>query len=90
MAKNAKNAPANVAAANADPLAKYPTDAQMRADGMDSLSARIRHLAGLGVSTGDITRIVKRSNGEAPRYQHVRNVLKQPLKSAQPTENANN
>jgi len=92
MAKSAKNAvaAANVAASVEAPVAAtpvaandkpaIPTDAEMRAEGKDQLSTRIRHLSALGVSTADITRIVKRSNGEAPKYQHVRNVLKTPLK----------
>ena len=62
---------------------QVPTDETMRADGMASLSARIRHLNGLGVPTAEIAKIVKRSNGAHPIYQHVRNVLNTPLK--QPT-----
>lgn len=63
----------------------YPTDEQMRKDGFDTLSARIRHLKSLGMSTGDIARTVKRENGEHPKYQHVRNVLLQPLKKQSAT-----
>lgn len=59
---------------------QVPTDETMRADGMESLSSRIRHLSGLGVSTAGIAKIVKRENGEPPLYQHVRNVLNTPLK----------
>jgi hypothetical protein len=57
-----------------------PSDAQMRKDGMSTLSSRIRHLASMGIATGPISRIVKRENGEHPIYQHVRNVLNTPLK----------
>lgn len=63
---------------------QVPTDANMRSQGMDTISARIRHLSSLGVSTGDISRIVVRSNGQHPIYQHVRNVLKTPLKKDTP------
>jgi len=83
MAKSQSQAAAKPAA-NVDPLAKYPTDEQMRKDGMEVLSARIRHLKGLGASTSDIVKIVRRSNGESPRYQHVRNVLNTPLKKVTP------
>lgn len=58
----------------------YPTDEAMRKDGMMTLSARIRHLSGLGASTSQIAKIVKRENGAHPLYQHVRNVLNTPLK----------
>lgn len=58
----------------------YPTDESMRKDGMNTLSARIRHLSGLGASTSQIAKIVKRENGAHPLYQHVRNVLNTPLK----------
>lgn len=58
----------------------YPTDAEMVAAGFDNLSKRIRHLSSLGAKTGEIAKIVKRSNGENPRYQHVRSVLLTPLK----------
>jgi hypothetical protein len=63
---------------------QVPTDEAMRAAGMISLSARIRHLSGLGVKTGPIAKIVKRSNGAHPLYQHVRNVLNTPLKASTP------
>lgn len=76
----AKNSTAKKPAAAAEPV--IPTDEAMREAGMDSLSARIRHLAGLGVKTAEIAKIVVRENGEHPKYQHVRNVLKTPLKSA--------
>lgn len=73
MAKNVQSA------AKAAPV--YPTDAELREQGFDTLSARIRQLNSLGMSTGDISRTVVRSNGEHPKYQHVRNVLKTPLKT---------
>lgn len=64
-----------------------PTDASMRKDGFDTLSARIRHLSSMGLKTADIRKVVLRENGEAPLYQHVRNVLNTPLKSqATPVE----
>lgn len=59
---------------------KYRSDAQLREAGMDTLSARIRALHADGATTGEISRIVVRSNGEHPKYQHVRNVLNTPLK----------
>lgn len=59
---------------------EVPSDAAMRADDMSTLSARIRHLAGLNVPTAEIRKIVRRANGEEPLYQHVRNVLNTPLK----------
>jgi hypothetical protein len=70
------------AAPVAHEAASYPTDEAMRNDGMPVLSQRIRHLASLGASTSEITKIVRRENGETPRYQHVRNVLNTPLKRA--------
>lgn len=79
MAK-ATNVKTNTKPAADNAASKYPTDEAMRADGMSVLSARIRHLKGLGASTAEIAKIVRRSNGEAPRYQHVRNVLNTPLK----------
>jgi hypothetical protein len=67
---------------------QVPTDEAMREQGMSSLSARIRHLASLGVSTAEITKVVKRSNGRHPIYQHVRNVLNTPLKRVEtPAQN---
>lgn len=87
---NAKttNAAAKVAAVAAATIAvningkevQVPTDEAMRKQGLDTLSARIRYLNSLGVSTAGIAKIVKRSNGEHPLYQHVRNVLNTPLK----------
>lgn len=62
----------------------FPTDATMRGNGMASLSARIRHLRSLGAKRGTIVKIVKRENGESPKYQHVRNVLLTPLKRVEP------
>ncbi len=76
QASNAKTAAVVVAT----PATSYPTDEAMRESGMTVLSARIRHLKGMGASTSEITKIVRRSNGESPRYQHVRNVLNTPLK----------
>jgi hypothetical protein len=61
---------------------QYPSDESMRKQGMATLSARIRHLSAMGASTSQITKIVKRENGAAPLYQHVRNVLNTPLKGA--------
>lgn len=71
------------------PATAYPTDVEMQAQGMTVLSARIRHLAAMGCKTGDIARIVLRSNGQHPVYQHVRNVLKTPLKRVEGAANAN-
>ncbi|MEB3025849.1 hypothetical protein [Parvimonas sp. M13] len=66
---------------------KYPTDEEMRKT-MPALSQRIRHLHAMGMSMGDISRHVKRENGEHPKYQHVRNVLLQPLKGPTKTDSA--
>lgn len=90
MAKNQVAAAAAVASIAAGMVAvdiggkqvAVPTDETMRKDGMTSLSSRIRHLSGLGVSTSVVSKIVKRENGEHPLYQHVRNVLNTPLKGA--------
>lgn len=60
---------------------KFPSDAELVAQGHDNLSKRIRALAAMGCKTGAIAKIVLRSNGEHPRYQHVRNVLNTPLKT---------
>lgn len=65
-----------------------PTDEQMVADGLVSLSQRIRFLASMGLGCAEITKVVKRSNGEHPRYQHTRNVLLTPLKRPTPTPTA--
>lgn len=65
-----------------------PTDAAMIKMGMTSLSSRIRHLDALGVPTARIRDVVLRSNGQPPIYQHVRNVLKQPLKKGEYAPNA--
>lgn len=90
MAKGNKNAAAVAAPAN--DVAKFSTDATLRGKGLESLSARIRALQAEGATTAQIAKIVLRSNGEHPRYQHVRNVLRQPLKkvaSPAATEEAN-
>ena len=73
-----------VVAAAVAAVTAFPTDEAMRADGMLTLSARIRHLSGLGAKTAEIAKIVKRSNGANPLYQHVRNVLNTPLKGSTP------
>jgi hypothetical protein len=85
MAKGKGNAA--VAAPVAAPT--FPTDAELRAAGNETLSARIRALSAMGAKTAEIAKIVLRSNGEHPKYQHVRNVLKQPLKRAVPAEESN-
>lgn len=77
MSKNANATAAKTAEVKAP---TFPTDAELRTQGFDSLSARIRQLSALGAKTGEIAKIVIRSNGEHPRYQHVRNVLLTPLK----------
>lgn len=61
------------------------TDGALREMGLDSLSARIRYLHAMGLKTAEITKIVRRSNDEAPRYQHVRNVILTPLKKVEAT-----
>lgn len=72
-----------------NPLDKFPTDAQLQKDGFDNLSKRIRRLSALGASTGQIAKIVKRANGEHPKYQHVRNVLITPVAGPKPAAVAN-
>lgn len=68
------------AAAPTNPLDAFSTDGALIKKGHLTLSARIRALQAEGATTGQISRIVKRSNGEHPLYQHVRNVLNTPLK----------
>jgi len=53
----------------------FPTTDSLVASGFNTKSARIRELARLGMSKGDIAR--QETNG---LYQHVYNVLKRPLK----------
>lgn len=79
MSKTNTNAAA-VVATPAVVASPYPTDEELATQGFDNLSKRIRQLSALGAKTGEIAKIVKRSNGEHPRYQHVRNVLLTPLK----------
>lgn len=67
---------------------RFPSDEQLRKDGYVSLSARIRKYKVLGAETAEIAKLARRENGEHPRYQHVRNVLNQPLK--RPTVEATN
>lgn len=56
------------------------TAAQRKAvDGLPSVSARIRYLAGEGYSRSDITKLIPNASGGKLRYQHVRNVLEQKL-----------
>lgn len=89
MVARVRKAQSNVKAEQVVVENKLPTDEQMRESGMTSLSARIRHLHSLGVSTSEIAKTVKRENGEHPRYQHVRNVLmtqlKKPVEAAETT-----
>jgi hypothetical protein len=92
MARNTKQvaeqAPTNTVQVSIDGKnVNVPTDESMREQGMDTLSARIRHLSGLGVPTAGIAKIVKRANGQHPLYQHVRNVLNTPLKAVTPETN---
>lgn len=79
----AKTGAAAVVAAAAPTAIVYPTDEQLVERGFDNLSKRIRELSRLGAKTGEIAKIVRRSNGEHPKYQHVRNVLNTPLKKAE-------
>jgi hypothetical protein len=51
-------------------------------DSCVSLSAEIRLLASKGWKRGDISRTLSARKGRNVRYQHVRNVLITPLKSA--------
>jgi hypothetical protein len=84
MARTAKATVAAVATATevvAAPVKIYPTEASLIDAGFDNLSKRIRQYAALGMSTAEIAKVVTRSNGEHPRYQHVRNVLNTPLKT---------
>lgn len=80
MTKTANTA-AVAAPVTVNPLDAFPTDAKLVADGFDNLSKRIRRLAAMGATTGQIAKIVYRSNGEHPKYQHVRNVLITPVKA---------
>jgi hypothetical protein len=58
------------------PTPKLSKDIQAKMDECVSTSAKIRYLASTGMSRGDIARVTGK------RYQHVRNVLITPLKSA--------
>lgn len=49
---------------------------------MGSTSSQIRALHALGWTRGEIAKVLKTKKGEPLRYQHVRNVLTQPLKKA--------
>ena len=50
-------------------------DIQTKLDSLDNTSQKIRYLNSVGVPRADIARILNK------RYQHVRNVLEQPIKS---------
>lgn len=49
-------------------------------DGMQTKSDRIRFLSSLGYKNGPIAKFLSSVYGKEVRYQHVRNVLKTPLK----------
>jgi hypothetical protein len=51
-------------------------------DVMKTKSERIRFLASLGYKNGPISKYLSTVYGKLVRYQHVRNVLKSPLKKA--------
>jgi hypothetical protein len=65
---------------------KYDWDALVKQHG--SSSAAIRFLASQGLSTGAISKIGKTKAGVQMRFQHVRNVLKTPLKGRASTTGA--
>lgn len=58
-------------------------DAKLRKelDALPTLSARIRLLDSKEWKTGDIARTLTQYRGKLVRYQHVRNVLKTPVKT---------
>jgi hypothetical protein len=55
-------------------------DASVR--GMKTKSEQMRFLSSLGWKNGPIAKFLTEVHGKTVIYQHVRNVLKQPLKSA--------
>jgi purine-cytosine permease-like protein len=56
-----------------DETAKY--------DQLTSIAAKIRYLKSLAKTTGDISRYMTEKENKLVRYQWVRNVLNQPLKT---------
>jgi hypothetical protein len=95
MAKESivKSATATVAPVTVSaPQSKSPpvtlSDAQKEVfDKMTTKSARIRYLHGLGFQKGPIAKYLSVVYGKTVLFQHVRNVLVQPLKT-QATHNA--
>ncbi len=50
---------------------------------LTTTSSKIRHLSSLGKTRVEIVKIISEHQGRPIRYQHVRNVLEQPLKKVQ-------
>ena len=49
---------------------------------LETVSSRIRYLDSQGFSRSDITKLIPNAKGEKLLYQHVRNVLVTPVKTA--------
>lgn len=60
--------------ANKKATAAVTTDIDAELAKIETVSGKIRYLSSTGMKTGDIARKLEK------RYQHVRNVLTQPLK----------
>ncbi len=52
-------------------------------DGFTSIAAKVRFLATITTSRGDISRYMSHKEGREVRYQWVRNVLETPLKKGE-------
>lgn len=57
------------------------TDVQAELAKLTQISSKVRYLASLKMSRGDISRVLTASEGRLIRYQWVRNVLITPLKN---------
>lgn len=55
---------------------------QAEVDKLTTVSARIRYLANEGYTRGQITKLIPNAKGGQLLYQHVRNVLITPVKTA--------
>lgn len=84
MAKpNQTTAPVSTEAPSAQAQGITLNESQQAAfDGMKTKSERIRYLASLGHKTSSIGKYLTTVYGKLVRYQHVRNVLKTPLKKS--------
>jgi hypothetical protein len=63
--------------------AELPKFDRTTLDGCKSISAKVRYLHACGFTRGQIVKVFPSAVGRTILYQHVRNVLIQPVKSAQ-------